>query len=708
MLKNAKILLISPPLTGSFSAGIFTIKVPLGLAYIASYLEKQEYHTEILDCMAYYEEIEKKDDDNYRVGLSEKDIIRKIKNFNPDIVGISCSFTVYEKDSIEVAKLVKQNSNALVVLGGAHSSANPGSVLKSKYVDVVVRGEGEVVFSDIVKNFRNKKKINSIRGTIVRERNNKIKVNKPAEYIQNLDEIPFPARHLLPMERYLNHPQNSIANMRKPTTEIITSRGCPFDCIFCSIHTVWGKKWRARSPKNVVDELESLYKKYNIREFRFFDDNITWNKKRMMEICNEIIKRKLNIKWDTPNGVALATLDEEVLKKMKESGCYKAVICIESGCEETLKFIRKPLTLDLAKKIIKICNKLGLWTWSAFIIGFPDETKEDIQKTIDFAKKSGLNFSTFFIAQPYPGTEMYDLFEKKGLIKGELVGGIIQGSSLVNTKYDSIHFSARELRDLRNKAYSDFIKYRILLYLNPIKFYREFLNRIGNFEDLFYILRMVKNLVNKEHIPIYNKNRYNSINKKKEKSSFLKIFKVPHRNNFLRKIETNIRILFLNDRNWEQKVLKKICTGKGAEIGCGSEKICENSIGVDKTPKGKRGSYGNQKGKISEADICASGDNLPFKDNELDYIVAKHNLEHYKDTKKTLIEWRRVLKNKGKIGVIVPNNKFVNSLKLDSTHYASFNLDSLRKLFERADFKIIDEGDAIKHWSIYMIAEKEN
>jgi len=704
MQKNVKILLISPPLTGSLSVGISIIKAPLGLAYIAAYLEKQEYHPEIIDCMAYYEEIEKKEDGNYRVGLSEKKIIRKIKNFNPDIVGISCSFSVYEKDSIQVAKLVKQNSDALVIFGGAHSSANPDSVLKNKCVDVVVKGEGEVVFSDIVKNFRNKKKINSIPGTIIRKNNGGIKVNKSAEYIKNLDEIPFPARHLLPMERYLKHPHNSIANMRGPTTEIITSRGCPFNCIFCSIHTVWGKKWRARSPKNVVDELESLYKEYNIREFRFFDDNISWDKKRMIEICNEIIKRKLDIKWDTPNGVALVTLDEEVLKKMKKAGYYKTIICIESGCEKTLKFIRKPLTLDLAKKIIKTCNKLGIWTWSAFIIGFPDETKEDIQKTIDFAKRSGLNFVTFYVAQPYPGTEMYDVFKEKGLIKGELVGGIMEGSSLVDTKYDTIHFSARELRDLRKKAFSDFIKYRIILYLNPIKFYREFLNRIRSLEDLFFILKMVKNLVNREYDPAYNKDKYNPIDKKEEKSS---IFKMPHRNNLLRKIEMNIRILFLNDRKWEKNMLKKICVGRGADIGCGSEKVCENSIGVDIIPGGKRGSYGNQKGKISKADICASGDNLPsFKDNELDYIVAKHNLEHYEDPKKTLIEWRRVLKNGGKIGVTVPNNKFVNSLKLDPTHYVSFNLDSLEKLFEKVGFKIIEKGDAIKNWSIYMIAEK--
>jgi len=414
-----KILLINPPLTGSLVAGIYTVKVPLGLAYIASYLEKQGYTLKILDCMAYYEEIEKREDGKYRVGLSEKEIIKKIESVNPDVVGVSCSFSIYEKDSIKIAELVKKHSKALVVFGGAHSSANPNSILKNKCVDMVVRGEGEIVFSNIVKNFADKKKRNSIPGTIIRKSNGKIKTNKPAGYIKNLDEIPFPARHLLPMEKYLKHPQNSIANMRGPTTEIITSRGCPFNCIFCSIHTIWGRIWRARSAKNVVDELEQLYKKYGIKEFRFFDDNMTWDKKRIIEICDEIIKRKLNIKWDTPNGVAIATLNEEVLRKMKQAGYYKIIMGIESGSEKTLKFMRKPVSLKHAKKIIDICNKIGIWTWSTFVIGFPDETREDIEKTINFAKKSGLNFVTFYVAQPYPGTEMYDIYEKKGLLKDE-------------------------------------------------------------------------------------------------------------------------------------------------------------------------------------------------------------------------------------------------------------------------------------------------
>jgi len=495
-----KILLINPALSGSLTSGIFTVKVPLGLAYIASYLEKLGYSPEILDCMAYYENIEKKSEGNYRIGLAEKDIIKKIREFNPDIVGIACGYTIHEGDSMKIAELVKKNSKAIVVFGGAHTSANPQLVLRDKNVDIAVIGEGEITFSKIIEYFKNKNKLLKIDGIAYRQKN-KIKINPPSEYIKNLDELPFPARHLLPMEKYLNHPQNSIANMRSPTTEIISSRGCPFNCIFCSVHTVWGRKWRARSAKNVIDEVEELNKTYGIKEFRFFDDNLTWDKKRISEVCEEIIKRKLNIKWDTPNGVAIATLNEDVLSNMKKAGYYKIVMGIESGSEKTLKFMRKPVSLEHAKKIIKICNKLGIWTWSTFVIGFPDETKEEIQKTIDFAKNSGLNFATFYIAQPYPGTDLCEIYKKEGLLKK----GINLNSSVTETQYDTNHFKAEELRELQKKAYSDFIKHRMIRYFNPIYFYNEFLNRFKTFEDVKYIFRMFLNLVGKEYSPIYQK-----------------------------------------------------------------------------------------------------------------------------------------------------------------------------------------------------------
>jgi len=178
------------------------------------------------------------------------------------------------------------------------------------------------------------------------------------------------------------------------------------------------------------------------------------------------------------------------------------------------------------------------------------------------------------------------------------------------------------------------------------------------------------------------------------------------KNNFLRKIEVNIRSLILGLKNKEKNILRKICLGKGADIGCGSDKVCEEAIGVDLFVKGERGKYGSQRNKVSVAEIKASGDKLPFKNSELDYIVAKHNLEHYEDPKKTIKEWKRVLRVNGRIGVVVPDDKFVDTFKLDPTHKCKFDLQSLENLFKNNGFLIIEKGSALKHWSIYLIAKK--
>ena len=179
------------------------------------------------------------------------------------------------------------------------------------------------------------------------------------------------------------------------------------------------------------------------------------------------------------------------------------------------------------------------------------------------------------------------------------------------------------------------------------------------------------------------------------------------RNNFLRKVELHLRLFYSHWKNREKKILSSVCKGKGADIGCGSNKVSPNCIGIDITSKGTSGKYGCEKNKVSVSDYDASGDNLfMFKDNELDFIVAKHNLEHYDNPVLTIQEWKRVLKKGGKIGVIVPDDKFVNTLKLDPTHKYFFTLEKLTKLFKNQNFKILKKGIAIPHWSIYLIAQK--
>jgi ubiquinone/menaquinone biosynthesis C-methylase UbiE len=179
---------------------------------------------------------------------------------------------------------------------------------------------------------------------------------------------------------------------------------------------------------------------------------------------------------------------------------------------------------------------------------------------------------------------------------------------------------------------------------------------------------------------------------------------MPHKINLFRKIE----VLLRRDSKKESQILEKVCVGKGIDVGCGSKKVSRNCIGVDLFGKGEIGKYGCESRKFSEADIKASGDDLPFENGELYFVVAKHNLEHYKNPEKTLREWKRVLKKGGKVGIVVPDERFVSTRKLDPTHYYEFDLDSLESLFRKVGFRVLDKGTAAKHWSIYLIAEKVN
>ena len=491
-MEKPKVLLINPSLRGHINAGLDNLKVPLGLAYIAAYLEKKGYtNIKILDAFSEGPMIKVKPN-LWHVGMSYEKIKEYIKEYNPDILGITCSYSVYADDSIEIAKIAKEvNKKIIVVFGGAHVSANPEAVFKNRYVDIVVKGEGEETFFEIVDNYYNKRDLTNINGTIL-IKGGKLKTNKPHELIKNLDDIPFPARHLLDMKKYLEHPWNSLGTMRKPATDIVSSRGCTCQCVFCSIYTIWGRTWRGRSAKNVADEIEFLVNAYGIKQIRFQDDNVSWDKKRMHEICDEIINRKLNkkIRWDTPNGIAIWTLDEELLRKMKKSGYYRLAPSIESGSLDTIKFIKKPISFDFVKKILKIANKVGLWTVSPFIIGFPYETKEDIRKTIDFAKNSELDFALFYIAQPYAGTPLYNIYEKEGLLNL----GIQPSSSVQDTKYNTKNFTAEELIQLRRQAYKEFYRSRVIHYLNPINIYY-FFKKCTNLEGFMHIIKMFFSLI---------------------------------------------------------------------------------------------------------------------------------------------------------------------------------------------------------------------
>lgn len=473
-----RILLIYPPVTIYGTAKVEP-HPPLGLAYLAAVLEKKGYPVRILDALAEGISDVKKKGNLTRIGLSESDIQKKIKEYNPDLVGVSAMFTAFAADAYNVVDLVKKvNPKITVVLGGAHVSIDPKAVLgKNKNINIAVKGEGEVTFLNLVKALEKKRSLVKVTGITYRL-GRKIIQNPPAQFIKNLDEIPFPARHLLPMDVYHN-PDDFV--MRFPLTSMVTSRGCPGRCVYCSIHSIWGHTWRGRSAKNVVDEIEHLVKDFGIREIHFQDDSMSIDKRRMNEICDEVIGRRVDIKWTTPNGIAHWTLDKPLLKKMKKAGCYRVTFGFESGNPEMRRWVGKPYKLEQAKEITQFANRIGMWTIATNILGFPYETKAQMQDTINFAIDSDCDFALFFRLGPRWGTPIFEIFKKEGwLPKDERK--LYSESVACDTKY----VKGKELYKIQSEAYSRFLRRRLISFLNPLRMIR----KIHSTEDLVYILRM--------------------------------------------------------------------------------------------------------------------------------------------------------------------------------------------------------------------------
>ena len=265
-----------------------------------------------------------------------------------------------------------------------HASTEAENVLRDKNVEAVVIGEGEITFAEVCDAVERGESFDGING-VARRNGEHVVFNQPRELIDDLDGLPLPARHLLPINKYLEGQCRELKynyNMRYPVLSMISSRGCPFRCAFCSFHVVYGQSFRPRSASEVVDEVEFLVEKYRAREIHFLDDNMTVQKKRVHQICDEIIARRLDVKWCAPSGLDIRALDEDLLRKMKKSGCYRFLFGIETGDPETRKYIQKYHDIPQARRMVRSANAIGMWTAASYIIGFPYEKMENIGKHV--------------------------------------------------------------------------------------------------------------------------------------------------------------------------------------------------------------------------------------------------------------------------------------------------------------------------------------
>lgn len=453
-----KILLILPPIDINAHEA-YAVTPPLGLAYLAATAEQEGHEVKILDCII--EGIDQKTnsgDGFVKIGLTSTEIASRVRDYSPDLVGISCPFSLMDKEMRSIAALAKEvNKDTKVVVGGAHPSCMTDIVISDHNIDFVVVGEGEKTFAQLLSVLSQNSDLNQVKG-LIWKMGGKIIENERRDFIKNLDSLPFPAWHMFALEKYITLSQVHGSQKRKRYIPMTTSRGCPGRCIFCSIHAVWGHQWRQRSPENVVEEIKQLVSKYGITEIHFEDDNLTLSKLRIEKICDLIVEQHLDITWTTPNGVAVGTLDEEMLKKMKQSGCYQLNFGIESGDPYVQKnIIGKPINLEKLKKIIKYSKKIGIWTHGFFVIGFPGESEANIRLTAEFAKKSDLDSANFFIATPYPQTPLYYLALSQGFIDCQDPSKLRTMSATMNTQF----FKAEEIHNLQKNLYLEFINYRI-------------------------------------------------------------------------------------------------------------------------------------------------------------------------------------------------------------------------------------------------------
>lgn len=416
--KIKKILLIVPPCT--LPAGRINVATPpLGVMYLAAVLERGGYKVKILDAMmeGFYNGVRVNERD-IRYGLSYDSIKKEVAKFSPELVGISCQSTVQFGNTLDTCRAIREvGRDIIIVMGGPHSAVFPDRTLK-QHPDIgfIIIGEGEHSFRDLIAKLNGgDSDLSEIDGLAYRS-NGRIRVNPKRTLIEDIDELPFPARHLLPIEKYFKINFNQNLSFIPRSISILSSRGCSLKCIFCFNKNFWLNRYRVRSPENVIAEIDEIQRVYKIKELQFSDDNLTADRERAVSLFEMMKKKHYPFKWSTPNGLFVESLDNDLLKLMKEAGCCEIRIAIESGNEEVLhNIIRKPIRLYNVEKILKSARRLGLLTSAFMSIGYPGETREQIEQTFAYARRVRLGCVFLSIASPLPNTELMDLSIKEGM-----------------------------------------------------------------------------------------------------------------------------------------------------------------------------------------------------------------------------------------------------------------------------------------------------
>jgi len=385
-----KILLIFPSSETPFK---LESEYPLGVLYLASILEKEGHQVLVRD---YYESAFDETKDK---------MINLIKNYSPDIVGLSC-VTMNRISCFKIAKIVKKiNPHIKVIMGGVHTVTLYEQILKNFPVDAIVIGEGEETTPELINAFEKNKTLKRIKGIAFKEKGEVFFTGR-RDFKKDLNEIPFPKHELLEYKI-----------KKSKVASIITSRGCPFNCIFCSTSSYWGVRWRPRSAENVTEEIEYLTKRFPyLKKIIIQDDTFVVDNQRVIDICNRILERGIKINWECSGRIDRIT--EEMLIKMKEAGCKKIYYGVESGSKKMLETIEKKITREQIKKTIDITNKVGLAYGAYLMVGNPGETWETVKESNEFLQKlDNLKINSIGKLEIYPNTKIYEIAKKQGIIE---------------------------------------------------------------------------------------------------------------------------------------------------------------------------------------------------------------------------------------------------------------------------------------------------
>lgn len=416
-----KVMLIFPPET---NLHLYDKQccVPMGIAYLGAVL-RNDYEVRLLDAAAEGFHLERYLTPwAFQFGLDTDMIMERIREFSPDVVGVSCLYSNQFFAVIEIVKKIKKwNPEVITIIGGTHPTFLPERCLQEEALDYIVMGEAEESLPALLLAIKEGRGHEQIDGLAYRT-NDRIIIHPKKSWIKDLDSLPFPARDLLPMEKYfdINMPMN-YHSKSKLSTSFVSSRGCPFHCSFCSSSKYWGGLHRTRSPENVLKELEYLKNSYGIRDIKFIDDNLTLNNKRAKAIFRGMIESKFNINWSMPGGVMIKTLeDDELLQLMKKSGCYEVFLAFESGDQWVLEnIIHKNLNLEAARKVVRNVKKAGIVANAFFIVGLPGEKLSNIKNTFKYMHSLNLDKVHIFFFNPQPGAPVYNECLKRGLINDD-------------------------------------------------------------------------------------------------------------------------------------------------------------------------------------------------------------------------------------------------------------------------------------------------